>query len=319
MEVTDIFPNVLEKVRDFADRNPKGVIIIRWPTATWKTDLSIKLAEKLPSEIISADSRQIYKYMDIWTDKVSKEIRERIPHFQIDIVDPSQLYTAWERKKDTENIISNIHSRWKIPIIVWGTWLYIDTIYKNFDMPDVEPDFSLREKLYKEEEKNPWILYKKLQEVDPLEAQKLHPNTLRYIVRALEIYYKTWKPKSELARQRPVKWPLLMIWLRREKEDTNKRINKRIKKQIEMWLVDEVKWLLDQWYSPDLQSMQWLWYKEIVWYLQGRYDLEKAVEILKRNTHRYAKRQRTWFRRYIAESKQAPRQNVEYLFYNLTR
>jgi tRNA dimethylallyltransferase len=228
------------------------------------------------------------------------------------------LYTAWERKKDTEEIVEKILSENNLPIIVWGTGLYIDTIYKNFDMPDVEPDFELRKKLYEEEETNPWILYKRLQEVDPLEAQKLHPHTLRYIVRALEIYYKTGKPKSELAKQRPVKWPLLMIWLWREKEDTNKRINKRIKKQIESGLVDEVKWLLDQGYSPDLQSMQGLGYKEIVWYLQWKYDLDKAVEILKRNTHRYAKRQRTWFRRYIAESKQAPRQNVKYLFYNLT-
>ena len=318
MEPQDIFEDVLINIKKFKDKNPNWIVIIRWPTATGKTNLSLMLAEKLPSEIISADSRQIYKYMDIWTDKVSKKWREKIPHRQIDIVEPDQLYTAWEWKKDTEDLITKILSKNKLPIIVWWTGLYIDTIYKNFDMPDVAPDFQLREKLYKLEEENPWILYKKLQEVDPQEAQKLHPNTLRYIVRALEIYYKTWKPKSELAKQRPVKWPILMIWLRREKEDTNRRINKRIKEQIKMWLVDEVKWLLDQWYSPDLQSMQWLGYKEIVWYLQWKYDLDKAIEILKRNTHRYAKRQRTWFRRYIAESKVAPRENVEYRLYNLT-
>jgi len=318
MEVSAIFEDVLNKIQKFIEKYPNWIVIIRWPTATGKTNLSLMIAEKVSSEIISADSRQIYKYMDIWTDKVSWDWRKKIPHWQIDIVEPDQLYTAWEWKKDTEILIEKILSKNKLPIIVWWTGLYIDTIYKNFDMPDVAPDFQLRERLYKMEKENPGILYKKLQEVDPLEAQKLHPNTLRYIVRALEIYYKTWKPKSQLAKQRPVKWPILMIGLRREKEDTNRRINKRIMQQIENWLVDEVKWLLDQGYSPDLQSMQGLWYKEIVWYLQWKYDLDKAIEILKRNTHRYAKRQRTWFRRYIAESKVAPRKNVEYLFYNLT-
>lgn len=318
MEVKDIFLDVLDKVKKFREENENWIVIIRWPTATGKTNLSLMLAEKLPSEIISADSRQIYKYMDIWTDKVSIDWRNKIPHRQIDIVEPDQLYTAWQWKKDTENIIEKILKQNKLPIIVWWTWLYIDTIYKNFEMPNVEPDFELREKLYNLEKNNPWILYKTLQEVDPLEAQKLHPNTLRYIVRALEIYYKTWKPKSALIRERPVKQPILMIWLRREKEDTNKRINKRIKEQIENWLIEEVKRLLDKWYSENLQSMQWLWYKEIVWYLKWYYDLDKAIEILKRNTHRYAKRQRTWFRRYIAESKVSPRENVKYLFYNLT-
>ncbi len=318
MEVIDILSDVKDKIITFKEKNSNGIVIIRWATATWKTKLSLLLAEILPIEIISADSRQVYKYMDIWTDKVSKEIRKRIPHYQIDIVDPDKLYTAWEWKIDSENYIENILKKWKIPIIVGWTWLYIDTIYKNFAMPEVEPDFELRERLYKWEEQEPGVLYKRLQQIDPEEAMKLHPNSIRYIVRALEIYEKLWKPKSQIAKSQPVKWPILMIWLWREKEDTNRRINKRIKEQIEQWLIEEVKWLLDQWYSSDLQSMQGLWYKEIVWYLQWKYNLDKAIEILKRNTHRYAKRQRTWFRRYMADSKISPRENVEYLLYRLS-
>ncbi len=318
MEVENILDKVLVEVEKFNQRRENGVVIIRWATATWKTNLSILLAKYFSVNIISADSRQVYKYMDIWTDKVSKNIRVQIPHYQIDIVEPDQLYTAWERKQDTEKIIEATHKQNRLPLIVWWTGLYIDTIYKNFSMPEVPPDFEFRKKMYELEKQSPWILYQKLLQIDPQEATKLHPHSLRYIIRALEIYEKLKKPKSEIVKENIPKRPILMIWLWREKEDTNRRINKRIKEQIQQWLIDEVKWLLDQWYSPDLQSMQGLWYKEIVWYLQWKYDLDKAIEILKRNTHRYAKRQRTWFRRYIAESKVAPRKNVDYILFNLT-
>jgi len=318
MEVDQILPQVEEEVKDFVEKTQgQWVVVIWWATATGKTALSLLLAKKFPVEIISADSRQVYRYMDIGTDKVSREIRQQIPHHQIDIVDPDYFFTAWERKEQVEELIPQILAKWKIPIVVGWTGLYIDMIYKNFPMPKAPPDFEFRKKLYEEEKKSPWILYQRLKKVDPQEAQKIHPHSLRYIVRALEIYHQTGKPKSAFAYEQPVKWPLLMLGLRRQKQDTNRRINKRIMEQIQEGLVDEVKWLLQR-YDPSLQSMQGLGYKEIIGYLQGKYSLDKAIEILKRNTHRYAKRQRTWFRRYIADGKVSPKENVWYKVYDLS-
>lgn len=299
-------------INQFISENPNWIIAIRGATATWKSGLSINLAKHYPLEILSADSRQIYKYMDIWTDKVSKEIREAIPHHLIDIIDPAETYTAGQRKHDASAHITEIHNRWNIPCVVWWTWLYIDTIYKNFAMPDVAPDDIRRASMMEQENKNPWFLFKQLQLVDPNEAMKHHPNSLRYLLRALEIYEKTGTPKSELANQQPVQWPICMIWLWREKEDTNHKINMRIKEMMQSWLIEEVQSLLERWYTLEHTAMNWIWYKEIIWYLQWEYPIEKAQELLKRNSHRYAKRQRSRFKRYIAESKQFPKENVSY-------
>lgn len=317
MEKDEILKWMISDIKDFKSKNPSWVVIIRWATATWKTWFSISLADYFDVEIISSDSRQIYKYMDIWTDKISIEYRNKIPHYMIDIIEPDVIYTAWEWKMETEKIVDNILSRNKLPIIVGWTWLYIDMIYKNFTLPNVEPDYTYRDWLEKLEFETPWFLHNKLLQVDPCEAEKLHPKSTRHIIRALEIFEKTWKTKTELASQQPVKWPLLMIGLRREKDDTNRRINSRIKEMFDLWLVDEVKSLLDRGYDISLPAMLWIWYKEVIWYLEKDYDLERAQELLKRNTHHYAKRQRTWFRRYIWESKAMPKENVTYKLYML--
>lgn len=317
MEIEDILFEARDCCQNFLERFSDWTIVIRWATATWKSKLSLLLSDFFSTEIISADSRQIFRGMDIWTDKVPLSYREKIPHYQIDIVNPDETYTAWQRKFDVENQVENILSRKKTPIIVWWTWLYIDTIYKNFQMPECPPNYDYRNQLQKKEDTEPWYVYNLLSQIDPDEASKLHPNATRYIIRALEIYHETWQTKTELFLHKKVTHPLLMIWLRREKEETNKRINTRIKEMIKGWLVDEVRWLLDQWFSPSLQSMQWIWYKEVVWYLLGEYDLEMMEESLKRNTHYLAKKQRTWFRRYIAEWIQSPRENVEYKVYHL--
>lgn len=304
-------------VDTFKQHNPHGVVIIWWATATGKSGLAVEIARlynKLdtPVEIIWADSRQIYTYMDIWTDKVSKEIRKEIPHHQIDIVSPDRTYTAWEWKDDTCSIINTLHRKNVLPIVTWGTGLYIDTLYKNFSMPNVPPDYDRRDQQLAQEKKNPGFLYARLEKVDPEEAMKQHPNNSRHILRAIEIYEKSWQTKTQLAKQHPVERPMLMLWLWREKEDTNKRINKRIKEMVQEWLIDEVESLLKQWYTLDDTAMNWIGYKEIVWYLQGAYDLERAQELLRRNTHRYAKSQRTWFRRYIAYASDQPKDNVTY-------
>ena len=317
MEIEDIVFDVKDCCQKFLSEFSDWTIIIRWATATWKSKLSLLLSDFFPVEIISADSRQIFRWMDIWTDKVSLEYREKIKHYQIDIVNPDETYTAWQRKFDVENEVEEILSHKKHPIIVWWTGLYIDTIYKNFQMPECAPNYEYRNKLQKKEDSTPWYVYKLLQKIDPEEASKLHPNATRYIIRALEIYHETWKTKTELFLHQLVKHPLLMLWLRREKEETNMRINARIKEMLKSWLVDEVKWLLDKWYSSDLQSMQWIGYKEVIWYIQWQYDYDMMEELLRKNTHYLAKKQRTRFRRYIAEWIQNPRDNVQYKVYNL--
>ena len=316
MEIEDIVLRAKDCCNKFLENNEDWTIIIRWATATWKSKLSLLLSDFFDVEMISADSRQIFRWMDIWTDKVPLQWREKIPHHQIDIVNPDETYTAWQWKFDVENEVEDIIWRKKTPIIVWWTWLYIDTIYKNFQMPECPPNYEYRDELQKKENSEPWYVYKLLQEIDPGEANKLHPNATRYIIRALEIYHETWKTKTELFLHQPVKHPLLMLWLRREKEETNMRINARIKEMLKSWLIDEVQWLLNQWYSPSLQSMQWIGYKEVIWYILWEYDYDSMEEYLRKNTHYLAKKQRTWFRRYIAEWMQTPRENVEYkVFY----
>ena len=316
MDVGDILVDVRDCCDTFFEKNNDGTIIIWWATATWKSKLSLLLSEFYDVEIISADSRQIFRWMDIWTDKVPLLWREKVPHHQIDIVDPDETYTAWQRKFDVENQVEDIISSWKNPIIVWGTGLYIDTIYKNFQMPECPPNYAYRDELQKMEDNEPWYVYKLLMETDPEEANKLHPNATRYIIRALEIFHETWKTKTELFLHQPVRHPLLMLWLWRDKDEGNKLINSRIKDMLKIWLIDEVKSLLDKWYSSSLQSMQWIWYKEVIGYIRWEYGYDDMEEKLRKNTHYLAKKQRTWFRRYIAEWTQTPRDRVEYkVFY----
>jgi tRNA dimethylallyltransferase len=318
MEIEDILSQAKNVISNFTSNYPDWIVIIRWATATGKSKLSILLSDFFSIEIISADSRQIFKYMDIWTDKVSKIIRKKIPHHQIDIVNPKERYTAWEWQFDTKKIIKKIQEKSKLPIIVWWTWLYIDTIYKNFSMPTANPDHNLRAKLYQQEKELPWFLHSELSKIDPKEADKIHPKCARYLVRALEIFYQTWIKKSESFFEQRVDQPILMLWLQREKEDTNKRINIRIKQMFQDWLIQEVEKLLKKWYNSDLQSMQWIGYKQTIEYLQWKYDLHKLQENIKKVTHHLAKKQRTWFRRYILDQKTNPRENVFYEVINLS-
>ncbi len=167
--------------------------------------------------------------MDIGTDKIMLEQRKGISHHMLDIVDPGQTYTAGQWKQDVQTHISHIHTRENTPIIVGGTGLYIDTLYKNFAMPNVAPDPIRRTAMMEKETSTPGYLHEELTRVDPQEAMKHHQNSTRYILRALEIHEKTGKTKTSLAQQRPVQRPLFMLGLRRNKEDTNKRINARIK------------------------------------------------------------------------------------------
>lgn len=312
-----ISTNIIKDIQTFLVDYPKGIVVLRWATATWKSSMAIEIARQLPCELISCDSRQFFHGMNIGTDKVSQAIRDEIPHHMIDTINPNEFYTAGQWKKDVEKLIPMIQAGGKIPLIVWWTGLYIDTLYKNYSVPEVEPDFALREKREKDEQTEPGILRKRLMQIDPDEAKKHHPHSTRYIIRALEIYEKTGQTKSEAAKEQPVQWPMLMIGLWRSREDSNERIAKRVVEMVENGLIDEVKWLLAAWYSPDLQSMQGIGYKETVEYLAWHISLKKLTELITIHTQQYAKRQRTWFRRYINDSEKNPKDNVVYKMYEM--
>lgn len=275
------------------------IIVIYWPTACGKTDLSIKIAKFLNSEIISTDSRQIFKWLDIWTGKVTEEEKEGIIHHMIDIVEPNQEYSVWEFKKEAEKIIKNIFKKWKIPILCWGTWLYIDSLIYDFKIPKVPADPILREKLEDERIKF-WneFIWKKLQEIDPDYASELHPNNYRYVIRALEVKILTWKSKKEFREEKNLKYDTFFItpydWNR---EKLYKKIDLRIKSMFENWLLEEVRDLLTKYKKTDFW-MQTIWYKEIIDFFEWKLSFDDCVALVQKHNRNYAKRQLTWFRKY---------------------
>ena len=275
------------------------IIVIYWPTACGKTDLSIKIAKFLNSEIISTDSRQIFKWLDIWTGKVTEEEKEWIIHHMIDIIEPNQEYSVWEFKKEAEKIIKNIFRKWKIPILCWWTWLYIDSLIYDFKIPKVPADLILREKLEDERIKF-WneFIWKKLQEIDPDYASELHPNNYRYVIRALEVKIFTWKSKKEFREEKNLKYDTFFItpydWNR---EKLYKKIDLRIKSMFENWLLEEVRNLLTKYKKTDFW-MQTIWYKEIIDFFEWKLNFDDCVALVQKHNRNYAKRQLTWFRKY---------------------
>ena len=280
-----------------SDKNK--MVVIYWPTACGKTDLSIKIAKFLNSEIISTDSRQIFKWLDIWTGKVTEEEKEGIIHHMIDIIEPNQEYSVWEFKKEAEKIIKNIFKKWEIPILFWWTWLYIDILIYDFKIPKVPADPILREKLEDERIKF-WneFIWKKLQEIDPDYASELHPNNYRYVIRALEVKILTWKSKKEFREEKNLKYDTFFItpydWNR---EKLYEKIDLRIKSMFENWLLEEVRNLLTKYKKTDFW-MQTIWYKEIIDFFEWKLNFDDCVALVQKHNRNYAKRQLTWFRKY---------------------
>jgi tRNA dimethylallyltransferase len=281
----------------------KGLPIILGPTGVGKTEIALRVAEELAGEIISCDSRKIYKLLDIGTAKPSKEERKKIPHHLIDIADLREEFSVADFKREAERKISQIQNREKLPLLVGGSPLYIKAVIDGlFSGPGKDPD--LRKRLIEKAKKSgDEYLYRRLKKVDPPAAEKIHPHDLKRIIRALEIFELTGKPISyhqQLSSFNPQFSRLgrvIMIGLRRKREELYKRINNRVDKMLEAGLVGEVKELLKKGYSENLNSLQGLGYKQIIGYLKGRYNFKEAVRLLKRDTRRFAKRQMTWFRK----------------------
>ncbi|WP_404450136.1 tRNA (adenosine(37)-N6)-dimethylallyltransferase MiaA [Sutcliffiella horikoshii] len=274
------------------------VIVIIGPTAVGKTKTSVELAKRLNGEIISGDSMQIYKTMDIGTAKVKKEEMQGIPHYLIDIKEPQEAYSVAEFQQDVRNKIDEITSRGHIPIIVGGTGLYIQSVLYDYQFSESGKDEETRLRL---EERSQEIgvekLHQELTEIDPKSAANIHPNNVRRVIRALEIFYTTGKTMSEYqdTQQPEPLYDIALIGLTMDREMLYERINLRVDLMMQEGLLKEVQSLYDNGIR-DCQSIQAIGYKELYAFFEGNVTLEKAVDDLKQNSRRYAKRQLTWFR-----------------------
>lgn len=288
---------LVKNIKNFLKNAEKPLVVILGPTASGKTALSLKLAKDLKGEIVSTDSRQIYKGMEISTDAIHPDHQEGVAHHLVSVTTPDQTITLAEYHELAVKHIKEIHKRKNIPILVGGTGLYISAITEGYEVPRIPPNEKLREKLRKEAaEKGPEYLHKKLAKLDPESAKKIHPNNVRYVIRALEINL-AGKQNKEDKKKKKSPFDVFMLGLKWPREKLYQRINKRIDNQIKRGLIEEVKTLLSQ-FPDHLPAMSSLGVKEIVPHIKGEITLEESVEILKRNTRRYAKRQMTWFRRY---------------------
>ncbi|KIR01896.1 tRNA delta(2)-isopentenylpyrophosphate transferase [Lachnospiraceae bacterium TWA4] len=276
----------------------KPLVILTGPTAVGKTALSINLAKKINGEIISADSIQVYKGMDIGSAKIKQEEMEGIKHYLIDVLEPTSDFNVVIFKEMALKAMDEIYSKGKIPIVTGGTGFYIQALLNDIDFTKTDTDNDYRmslEKLDKE------VLYKKLQEVDSEAAKAIHPNNVKRVIRALEFYKQSGGKKiskhNEEERKKSSPYNFAYLVLTKNREELYKRIEKRIDLMMEDGLIDEVKRLKEAGCTKDMVSMQGLGYKEILAYLEGEYSLEEAIYTLKRDTRHFAKRQMTWFRR----------------------
>ncbi|MHB8065327.1 MAG: tRNA (adenosine(37)-N6)-dimethylallyltransferase MiaA [Ruminiclostridium sp.] len=277
------------------------VIVIVGPTASGKTSLSIELAKHCNGEIISADSMQIYKHMNIGTAKPTLDEMQGIKHYLIDEVLPSEDFNVVRFKELANKYIEEIIKKGKQPIIVGGTGLYISSLINNIKFSESECDWELRETLKKEAEDNgPQYIHDKLKLVDEQAANNIHPNNLKRVIRALEVYYQTQKPISyhnEISQGIPAKYKFILIGLTMSRPLLYERIEKRVDIMLQNGLIEEVNSLISLGFADSLISMQGIGYKEILSYINNEKTLEEVVEIIKRDSRRYAKRQMTWFKR----------------------
>lgn len=278
----------------------KKVIVIGGPTASGKTALSIELAKKINGEIVSADSMQIYKDMNIGTAKPTIQEMQGIKHYMLDFVSPEQRYSVADYKKESKKAIKEILEKGKVPIVIGGTGLYIESLIYEIDFPEIETDLEYRKELETiVEEKGLEYLYNKALKIDKRAMEKISHNDKKRILRVLEIYHQTGKTKSELdeeSRKDP-EYDYKVFAIDMQRNILYDRINKRVDIMLQNGLVDEVKEICDN-YKEFPTAMQGLGYKEVVEYLKNKTSYEEMTEKIKTESRRYAKRQLTWFRKY---------------------
>lgn len=278
----------------------KPVVVLVGPTGVGKSEIAVQLALRLDGEIVTADSMQVYKGMDIGTAKPTPEEQRCVPHHLIDVVSPNQHFNVAMYRDLAHRVIAEIHERGRLPIVSGGTGLYIRAVLDEFLFPDQGADPQVRRELYELAERlGPRHLHERLREVDPQSAARLHPNDVRRVVRALEVFKRTGRTLSEQiaeARAAEPRYRAVRVGLTRPRKELYDRINRRVDDQLRRGLVDEVRRLREA-YSLEGTAVQALGYKELFPYLDGECTLEEAVATLKRETRQYAKRQFTWFKR----------------------
>jgi len=273
------------------------VIAIVGPTAVGKSELALHLAQYFPVEIVGADSRQVYRYMDIGTNKPSPAERASVPHHVIDVVEPDEDFSLAMYHQLAIEALKAIQQKGKLPLLVGGSGLYVWSLVEGWKIPQVPPDQKLRRQLEaRAEQEGSHSLYQELQDIDPTAAAKINPSNTRRIIRALEIYHTTGQHPSQLQRKEAPGFPILLIGLTRERSELYRRIDWRVDKMIQMGLVEEVEQLLKKGYSPSLPSMSGIGYKQIGQFLRGEMTLPQAIDKIKYETHRLARHQYAWFR-----------------------
>ena len=284
-----------------SENKKKPMIILTGPTAVGKTDLSIQLAKAINGEIISADSMQVYRHMDIGSAKVTPEEMDGVSHHLIDVLEPEEEFNVVVFQKLAKEALTGIYERGHIPIIVGGTGFYIQALLYDIDFTENDGDTAIRRELEKlAQTQGAGCLHQMLQEIDPESAAAIHQNNVKRVIRAIEFYRQTGKKISlhnEQEREKQSPYQFLYYVLDTDRKILYERIDRRVDLMMEHGLVDEVKHLADMGCTRDMVSMQGLGYKEILDYLSGEIPLEEAVYILKRDTRHFAKRQITWFKR----------------------
>lgn len=295
--LTFMYEITKKAVKKLSD-NDKLIVLVG-PTAVGKTELSIEIAKAFNGEIVSGDSMQIYRGMDIGTAKINKEEMDGVPHHLIDIKDPDEPFSVAEFQQLVRIKIKEIITRGHQPIIVGGTGLYIQAVLYDYQFSDEPKNEKIRIQLEDRVQKGETMqLYEQLQKIDPKTASNIHPNNSRRVIRALEVYYTTGKTMSEIqsTQKSSMLYQTALIGLTMDREKLYERINKRVDLMMKQGLLEEVKSLYNSGLDREAQSIKAIGYNELFGYLDGHYSLQEAVELLKKNSRNFAKRQLTWFR-----------------------
>lgn len=279
------------------EEKKQPLIVILGPTAVGKTSVSIELAKRLDGEIVSADSRLLYRGMDIGTAKPTEEEMSGIPHHLIDTAYPDERWNLAIYQREAYRIIDEIHERGKLPFLVGGTGQYIRSIIEGWNIPPQRPDFRLRDALDNwTEQIGAEGLYERLKMIDPEAAEKIDYRNRRRTVRALEVIFKTGERFSDLRRKQACPYDPIILGIERSRDELYERVDRRIEQMLEDGLVDEVRNLLEEGYSPDLSTMSAIGYGEIIQYVKGEITYDEAVTLIKRNTRTFVRRQANWFK-----------------------
>ena len=300
--------HIQENIREFVEQNPTGVIVIYGPTGCGKTKLSLEIAELIESEIISVDARQVYRGLDIWTGKITPDEMQWIPHHMLDIIDVTQTYSVVEYRDLATTILHDIQSKWKNPILCWGTGLYIDSLIFERNYPSIPPDWDLRQELedFRVLHGNE-ALWNKLYEIDPTYANTLHHNDRQYIIRGIEVYKKSGRSKMEIQNTPQLRYDTLFITpYDGDRERLYEKINQRVWEMFNSWLIEETRyildnlspWLLQNCYNSPCPWLATIGYAEVVEYIEWKISLDECKNLVKQHNRNYAKRQITWNKKY---------------------